>query len=225
MAEAGTTPGVPLTEHDGPILIIADAPNRLERRLLQRCLDSMSGADRPAVVAEQVFVDLSAIGSSPSSGDSLSGPLGGDDNMLLAPVRMVWSVPGIEGESGQPAALRHLAFGDPRRPGPLRARWILRRDPQRARCMFGSPATLGELRSRFRVIQQAEPSGRPEAFAAFVARQAALALEIAEWGEIGRRYKVPRFVAEGLRSSPKFAAAVEEVAEETGRPVAMNEIC
>jgi glycerol-3-phosphate O-acyltransferase len=215
VAETGTNPEFPGVDHDGPILIIADAPNRLQRELLERCLEQPL-ALRPDRGTNHVFVDLSEVGSSPAPGSSLSNALGGDDNTLLVPARMVWSVPGIEGESRQPVALRHLAFGDPRRPSSLRARWILRKDPERARCMFGSPATLGELRSRFEAARQAE---RPGAFAAFVARQAALALEIAEWGQIGRRYKVPRFVAEGLRSSPRFIADLEELARESGRPV------
>jgi glycerol-3-phosphate O-acyltransferase len=81
---------------------------------------------------------------------------------------------------------------------------------------MGVPATLDALRSRFTDLQPAavEEQG---AFAAFVARQAAVALEIAEWGQIGRRYKVPRFVAENLRSSPKFKTAIKQLANETGR--------
>src|SRR3546814_14453092 len=34
------------------------------------------------------------------------------------------------------------------------------------------------------------------------------------------RYKVPRFVADGLRTRPKFRAALAELSEATGRPVA-----
>ena len=119
----------------------------------------------------------------------------------------------------QPLALRHLVFGDPRRPGALRGRWLLRKDPERAQCMVGAPATLDELRARFAGLQPSGAAEENSAFAAFVARQAAEALEIAEWGQIGRRYKVPRFVAENLRSSPKFKAAVRQLASETGRPL------
>ena len=58
-----------------------------------------------------------------------------------------------------------------------------------------------------------------EEFAAFVTRQAGLALEVAEWGLIGRRYKAPRFVAESLTSSPRFKAALRRLSEESGRPL------
>src|SRR3546814_7677290 len=62
-----------------------------------------------------------------------------------------------------------------------------------------------------------EGTDSPE-FAGFVARQAGLALDVAERGIRGTRYKVPRFVADGLRTSPKFRAALAELSEATGRP-------
>jgi glycerol-3-phosphate O-acyltransferase len=208
-----------LAQHDGPVLFIADAPNALERKLLETCLrqngfDNPTGAD-----VESVFLDLSERGK-----DGPHGPvekkldLPGDT--LLVPLRIAWSMPQVAADSRQPLALRHLVFGDPRRPGPLRGRWLLRRDPQRAQCMVGAPATLRALRARFTDLQQGSAGEERGAFAAFVARQAAVALEIAEWGQIGRRYKVPRFVAENLRNSPKFKAALERLSSETGRPVA-----
>src|SRR3546814_14365145 len=64
-----------------------------------------------------------------------------------------------------------------------------------------------------------EGTDSPE-FAGFVARQAGLALDVAERGIRGTRYKVPRFIADGLRTSPKFRAALAELSEATGRPVA-----
>ena len=54
-------------------------------------------------------------------------------------------------------------------------------------------------------------------FAAFVVRQAGLVLDIAERGLRGRRYKVPRHVADGLRSDARFRAAMTKLAVETGQ--------
>src|SRR3546814_13601893 len=45
-------------------------------------------------------------------------------------------------------------------------------------------------------------------------------LDVAERGIRGTSYKVPRFVADGLRTSPKFRAALAELSEKTGRPIA-----
>src|SRR3546814_2652130 len=97
---------------------------------------------------------------------------------------------------------RHLLFGDPRHPGPLRARLILLRDRRRAQILVGEAATLDALRDRFCSQTgggDGEGTDSPE-FAGFVARQAGLALDVAERGIRGTRYKVPRFVADGLRT-------------------------
>ena len=202
--------------HDGPVLFIADAPNSLERKLLGTCLRE-NGFDAHGVNgSDRVFLDLSERGKDSSHGP-LEKKLDLPGETLLVPLRIAWAMPQVAANSRQPLALRHLAFGDPRRPGSVRGRWLLRKDPERAQCLMGAPATLDALRLRFTDQQQAAAVEEQGAFAAFVARQAALALEIAEWGQIGRRYKVPRFVAENLRSSPKFQAAIEQLANETGR--------
>jgi len=207
-----------IAAHDGPVLFIADAPNGLERKLLEACLAGERQAQPGKATVERVYLDLSDRGK-PAALSGLEQALERPGNTLLVPVRIAWVMPQVAQDSRQPLALRHLLLGDPRRPGPLRGRWLLHRDPQRAHCISGAPATLDELRSRFQVLQPLAEPGDTDGFAAFVARQAALALEISEWGEIGRRYKVPRFVAESLRSSPKFRAAVQQLARESGRPV------
>lgn len=94
------------------------------------------------------------------------------------------------------------------------------RDRDRARCISGEPATLSELKNRFEEQVDAKAAGSENAFAAFVMRQAGLSLEVAEWALIGRRYKAPRFVAESLRSSPRFRSALTALATETGQPAA-----
>ncbi|MDX1380445.1 MAG: hypothetical protein R3233_04950 [Xanthomonadales bacterium] len=199
MPEAPAVTGASLAGHAGPILFIADAGNRLERGLLDDCLEQHCAATRQGAW-ERVFLDLSGGGDAPDA-TPLETHLGVSDDTLLAPVRIAWTVPvdssgdGDAGAGHEPLPLRQLAFGDPRRPGALRGRHILRRDPGRARCLAAAPATLGELKRRFAGQHGAPAAMQPQAFAAFIARQAALALEIAEWGLIGRRYKVPRFVA------------------------------
>ncbi len=219
MVEGPAAGGLTVAEHAGPILFIADASNRLERKLLEQCLDRDFDPQGRAGRADRVFLNLGEGRKLPPL-DALAGKLDAPGDTLLVPVRMAWSVPGMDSDNRQPVALRHLVFGDPRRPGPLRGRRILRRDPGRAQCIMGAPATLAELGARFEEQQGSPPAGQSEAFAAFIARQAALALEIAEWSVIGRRYKVPRFIAESVRSSPRFQAAVSELSAESGRPVA-----
>jgi glycerol-3-phosphate O-acyltransferase len=208
-----------LEGHAGPVVFIADAGNRLERKLLNDCLARWrpdSGGS-----CERVFLSLSRSRALPDLAD-LARALQAPGDLLLVPVRIAWLMPGVEHESNKPLALRHLVFGDPRRPGALRGRRILRRDPQRAVCIAAEPDTVDALKKRFQAQQQQAAADSGEDFTAFVARQAGLALEIAEWDLFGRRYKAPRFIAESLQSSPKFKKALEALSVESGR--AMDEL-
>ena len=195
-------------QHDGPILFIADAGNRLERSLIEKCL---------GVGTDRVFLPISK-GKQLDLGE-LSKKLQAPGNTLLVPVRVAWLMPESDDNTHKPLALRHLIFGDPRQPGFLRGNWILHRDAKRAECISGDPGTLASLKARFAGQYDSTADEAIEDFAAFVVRQAGLALEIAEWELIGRRYKAPRFVAESLRSSSKFKTALVELSEETGRPL------
>ena len=91
-----------------------------------------------------------------------------------------------------------------------------------AQILVGEAATQTELKARY-LAQTGGGDGCEEGsseFAGFVARQAGLALDVAERGIRGSRYKVPRFVADSLRTNPKFRAALADLAGQLGRPVA-----
>jgi len=203
-------------QHDGPVLFVADAGNRLETRLIS---EGLSGLDAPGVKGTSTDVLFLSISGNANSQDveRLAEKLSAPGNTLLVPVRVAWLMPESEGPANKPLPLRHLVFGDPRHPGAVRGRWILFRDSDRARCIHGEPATLASLKIRFEEQVDSTASEPEEAFAAFVMRQAGLALEVAEWGLIGRRYKAPRFVAESLRASPGFRSALADLATATGR--------
>jgi glycerol-3-phosphate O-acyltransferase len=207
----------PGRRHEGPMLFIVDARNRLEKRLLEECLDRLKRTACVASAVDHVFLPVSKETQRPDLGELLE-KLKAPAETLLVPVRVAWLMPENDHETKKPLALRHLVFGDPRQPGNLRGRWILFRDPDRAECIAGDPATIAGLESRFGAYQGASADESMDEFAAFVARQAGLALEIAEWGLIGRRYKAPRFVAESLISSPRFKDALAQLSVETGRP-------
>jgi glycerol-3-phosphate O-acyltransferase len=202
-------------DHDGPILFIVDAQNALERRLLNDSLDQAIASGR-IKDSERVSLNI-ATGRDRRGLGRLAASLRRAPQTLLVPVRLSWLVPAQHQESNEPLALRHLLLGDPRQPGNLKGRWILLRDSSRAQCIAAEPATIDNLQRRFEEQQAVAAEEPSAAFASFVARQAGLALEIAEWGLRGRRYKVPRFVAESLNSSPKFRAAVEDLSRETSR--------
>ncbi len=203
-------------QHDGPVLFIADAANRLERKLITDCLSGSADTAGSGSPADTVFLPISSSAELPDPG-RLAEKLDAPANTLLVPVRIAWLMPDRDGPSKKPLPLRHLMFGDPRHPGSARGRWILFRDRERARCIRGESATLAALESRFGEQVDEKTAQSRDAFAAFVMRQAGLSLEVAEWALIGRRYKAPRFVAESLRSSPKYRAALAELATGAGR--------
>ena len=96
--------------------------------------------------------------------------------------------------------------------GPKRR--ILSRNPDRARVVVAQPASLADVSAR----PGAPADGDATALAAFVARQALLALERAEYRMRGARYKVPRLVREDLEGSAAFRARGEALADKLGRP-------
>lgn len=223
MAEGATSLSVASAEAgDGDRLYILDARNRIERRLLLDWIHAASqdsGGDLAGQAAPQ-WVSLSiADGDDDLPVDVLNARLDGKASRQIVPLRVAWRIPGFE--RSRTLKLRHLLFGDPRMPGPLRAQTILWRDRQRAQILIGEAATLAALRTRFSAQTGAGdgPSEDSSEFAGFVARQAGLALDVAERGIRGSRYKVPRFVADGIRTSSRFRAALAGLSETLGKPV------
>ncbi|SKB84184.1 glycerol-3-phosphate 1-O-acyltransferase [Sphingopyxis flava] len=198
-------------------LYIIDARNRVERRVLLDWIHATAG-DLGGDEAPR-WVSLSiADGDQALDLDALKGRLGEAAGRDVVPLRVAWRIPHFERDRA--LKFRHLIFGDPRQPGALRAQLILWRDRRRAQILVGEAASEDMLRARF--LTQAGGGDAEEGereFAAFVARQAGLALDVAERGIRGTRYKVPRFVADSLRTSPKFRAALADLAEQLGRPV------
>lgn len=211
----GTPRTIIAAEQAADRLYIIDARNGVERRILLDWIHATSGDAEP----QWASLDIED-GDHALPVDVLQARLDGAPSRQVVPLRVAWRIPNFDRDRA--LKFRHLIFGDPRHPGPLRARLILLRDRRRAQLLVGEAATLDALRDRFRAQTgggDGEGAGSPE-FAGFVARQAALALDVAERGVRGSRYKVPRFVADSLRTSPKFRAALADLSEQLGRPVA-----
>ena len=111
-----------------------------------------------------------------------------------------------------------LTFVNPRRPSVRSQRRILDTDPARSQLVIGAPARLNELRERFVKVTGGRPTDAT--FSAFVSRQGRLALEREELEFTGRRYKVPRLVAEEISQSARFRTAVEQLARTLDEPAA-----
>lgn len=217
---ADGTPRTPIVaEEAADRLYIIDARHGVERRILLDWIHSTFNDSGGASEPQWASLDIED-GDHALPVDMLRARLDGSASRQVVPIRVAWRIPGFDRDRA--LKFRHLVFGDPRHPGSLRARLILLRDRRRAQILVGEAATLDTLRDRFRAQTgggDGAGADSPE-FAGFVARQAALALDVAERSIRGSRYKVPRFVADGLRTSPKFRAALAELSEATGRPVA-----
>lgn len=212
---ADGTPRTPIVaEEAGDRLYIIDARNGVERKLLLDWIHATAGDAEPAWTSLDIEDGDHALPV-----DMLRARLGGAASRQVVPLRVAWRIPGFDRDRA--LKFRHLIFGDPRHPGPLRSRLILLRDRRRAQILVGEAASLDTLRTRYCAQTgggDGEGTDSPE-FAGFVARQAALALDVAERGVRGTRYKVPRFVADSLRTNPKFRAALADLAATLGRPV------
>mgnify|MGYP001205415111 CR=1 FL=1 len=136
-----------------------------------------------------------------------------EDDPWLVPVRVLWLPP--ERNGTRAASLKDLlALTNPRRPGRRAQAQILRKDPDRCRVLTGEPARLTDLRARF----ERQPTA--DGFAAFVRRQAVLALARAERTLAGLQYKVPQLVVEEILASARFRDRIAHLAEQLGRPEA-----
>lgn len=187
-------PGDPL-RYSGKKLFIIDARNRVERRHL---LDWLHGTWGEVTREDYVVLPLSDKEESLDLTRLANQLDAGGDDCLVIPVRVAWRISHFDKD--RPLRLRDLLFGDPRMPGALRGRLILLRDRRRAQCLLGEPATIAALRARFAEAIGTSDTEPAAGFAAWVARQATLTLEVEERGVRGTRYKVPRFVAN--RSPP-----------------------
>lgn len=196
-------------------LYLLDVRHFVERRLLLTELQRADPASDAAGAPDWVAMPVTGRGGSRTL-SRLAARLDGPDATEVVPLRVAWRIPHFKRERG--LRLRDLALGDPRLPGRLRAALILMREHGRGQCLRGAPATLGELRDRYTAQVAASEPPDHLAFAAFVARQAALALDSEERSIQGSRYKVPRFAAESIESSPGFAADVARLAADAARP-------
>lgn len=198
----------------GPKLFVIDARNGVERRYLLNWLKTSMAESGHGGELSWVSLPISDERAKLRLG-RLAEKLKENPDTLVVPVRIAWRIPNFE--KSRAVKMRHVIFGDPRNPGSFRARSILLRNKRRAQCLTGQPATIGELEQSFAELSKDYDQTDNTEFAAFVVRQAGLVLDIAERGLRGRRYKVPRHVADGLRSDARFRAAMTQLSSETGQ--------
>ena len=209
-----TTDRSPWPDGGGDVVFLLDAANRVEKTLLLTWIVENLPTDGRSMDA--ITVDLeSARLAHPALPEVLSRS---ESEAMVAPLRVVWSDGGAARTGPR---LRDLVFGDPRHPRAWMAKIVLFRHPERARLVDAQPATVGELSARYTADEPADShvvvDPDVETFAGHVLRDAAIALDVAERRLDGRRYKVPRAVAAGIRDTPAYQRAVATLARSSGR--------
>lgn len=197
----------------GSVVFVLDARNRVELDLLRQWISHHAGAaaaGKSVQIAISLADDRKGIDAS-----ALQPELDAADDTIIAPLRVAWTLDTEVIESGP--RLRDLLLGDPRQPGSRRARKILAEQPERVHLIAGQPDTLANLRARYQHKYHRESRDNRASFSIFVARQAAIVLDIAERRLQGSRYKVPRYVAESLRANRSYNEAVEALSQQSGK--------
>ena len=197
----------PWPETPGTVVFLLDLTTRLERRLLDQWIEQHAPQDR------EYSVVLLPLGDDrkPLAVHSLVSKLMALDDVVLAPLRIAWTPSDNAINSGP--RLVDLLGGPERRPGKIKAARIMRTAPQRMHFLAGAPATRAELSHRFKAKTDLEANEHLDDFSIFIARQAAVVLDMHERKLQGGRYKVPRYVAQSLRNNKEFRARLYAIAK------------
>lgn len=204
--------GSPWPDDDRPITFLLDASSGLERQLL---VDWIEAHRPPGAEAKVVHLSLGD-DRKPLEVTPLLNAIASGFDTLVAPLRVAWT-PSDRAYAAGPRLI-DLLQGPERRPGPLRARYILKRYPGRVHLVKGSPDGTDTMAQRFSGKYNLDAAGHGEAFAIFVARQAAIVLDATERKLQGGRYKVPRYIAQSLRSNQTLKDELFAIASERGEP-------
>jgi glycerol-3-phosphate O-acyltransferase len=174
------------------VILLAGTASDVERMLVRRWL-----ADGDLRPSEVLALD------SPGLARSLEST---PPDTVVTAARVAW----LPRERGGERRVRWsdvLSQVNPRRPPAFWQARIAHHEPDRARLVVAEPATVAALRERW---------GGTGSFAAFVSRQARLALDRSERALTGYRYKVPKDVAEAIGDSPEFRDSAAQLAGQLG---------
>ncbi|MEP4149137.1 MAG: glycerol-3-phosphate 1-O-acyltransferase [Halioglobus sp.] len=195
------------------VLFILDVRNDTEESILRGWIQHFGNQNNKSFEAPQVCIDLKDERTGFDSGQlvmSLALPA----DTVIAPLRVVWT-PADDSKISL-GRLRHLILGDPRRPSNRRGTKILEEHPDRVHVIAGQPDTMANLRQRFEATNAVDDNSAQEDFANFVARQAAVVLDISERQVKGGRYKVPRHVAASIMANNDYNEEVQKLADAQG---------
>ena len=193
------------------VIFLLDTSRGYEQQLLTRWITANEAPSRSSVtLCLNLRNDRKAL-----IVQALAEALAAHPDAYVAPLRVSWLNPKRETRSGP--QLADLISGGERRPPNWLARYVAHRHPERIHLTSGEPGSSQDLGDRFHRKTGVLAAHQPEDFAIFVARQAAVVLDIAERQLIGGRYKVPRYVRQSLRHNASFKAGLRTIADESER--------
>ncbi|CAN5176710.1 glycerol-3-phosphate 1-O-acyltransferase [soil metagenome] len=177
----------------GRVVVLADASSRVEFNLIKEWARRESP---PGVSIEVIRLAPSRRRKRGQKTDStLTRRVRSDADLYLLPVRVVWS-PSARSGGRSVSWWDVVKLGDPRDPDAIRQRVIQARWPDRIAVVTGAGASAARL-----VADHVE---FPTSLGQFITRRAWRALDRAERGLRGNRYKVPRFLQEEMTASSEF---------------------
>ena len=187
---------------------IADANHGVERRWLKNWLHENIFRAQESSGNSLFFFHLAQEQKALDLNRFIAWLMEAEDNARVIPVRLLW-LPTKEACSS--FSLKQLLFGNGSRPGRFRAWRILKKGSSPPECLLAESATLRELKARF-------DGDNINELAAFITRQAGLALDLAEHKRSNGGFKLPRYVGASIANSRQFNEAVGSLAQEIGKP-------
>ena len=192
------------------VIFLLDADRAFERHVLKEWI-SRHAADTPHItVCIALRDDRKTLAV-----DELVRALEQQPKASVAPLRLSW----LQRERTHKAGPRpiDLLRGGDSRPSRFLAGRVARRQPERVHFTMGEPGTTAALAERFNAKTGLTSHDNLEDFAVFIARQAAVVLDMAERQLIGGRYKVPRYVHQGIRNNREFKSSLANIARDSGQ--------
>ena len=194
------------------VIFLLDTTRRFERQLLEQWIAAHdSHAANHAVVLLDLRDDRKTLNV-----EKLSEALQQHPDAMVAPLRVSWLQAGRSTSTGP--RLRDALRGGERRPPGWLADRVARLNPERVHLTVAEPGANRDLAERFKAKTGLSGANEPGDFAVFVARQAAVVIDIAERQLIGGRYKVPRYVHQSIWNDRSFRAGLIDIANEREQP-------
>ena len=194
------------------VIFVLDTTRRFERQLLEQWIALHdTGETEHTIVLLDLRDDRKTLNVA-----TVAEALQQHPDAMVAPLRVAWLQPERSARTGP--RLRDVLSGGERRPPGWLADRVARLNPERVHLTRGEPGANRELAARFKAKTGLSGASEPEDFALFVARQAAVVIDIAERQLIGGRYKVPRYVHQSIRNNRAFKASLLDIANEREQP-------